>query len=320
MIISNARRALIVAAGVAVVAGKILSSTTPAIGQAGYANPVIDANFPDPSILNDGGAYYAYATNSGQNMPAQRSRDLIHWTPMSDAMPILPEWAKPGRTWAPNVVAIESGKRYVAYFAAWDRASDKQVLGAAVATRPGGPFHPTDAPLVEQTDEGGAIDPSSFVDVDGKRYLVWKNDGNSMGKDTWIWIQQLSKSGVALVGDPVRLIKQDQGWEGNLVEAPTLCAHGGKYYLFYSASDYASCRYAMGYAVADFLFGPYTKPSTGPWVSSTPDSCGPGGEDIVRSSDGTAWMAYHSWIKGPGSYRGMNIKRLEWDGDVPVLK
>jgi beta-xylosidase len=290
-------------------------SSTPA-----YTNPVIDANFPDPSVVNDGGTYYAYATNSGENMPTERSSDLIHWTPEPDSMPTLPAWVRPGRTWAPNVTTIGPGKRYVAYFAAWDNATDKQAVGAAVASSPEGPFVGTDAPLVEQTSIGGAIDPSCFTAENGDHYLLWKNDGNSMGVDTWIWIQKLSTDGVGLVGDPIKLIKQDQWWEGNLVEAPTLWRHGSKYFLFYSANDYASCNYAIGYAVANSLLGPYFKPATGPWMASTNDACGPGGEDVVRASNGTIWMAYHTWAKGPHTYRSMSIKRLEWHGDIPVLK
>jgi len=41
---------------------------------------------------------------------------------------------------------------------------------------------------------------------------------------------------------------------------------------------------------------------------------------VFRTEDGTAYMAYHTWTKGPNSYRGMNIKRLDWNDGVPVLK
>lgn len=296
----------------------VRATSTPTAGA--YSNPVIDSNFPDPCILNDGNAYYAYATNSGPNMPARWSTDLTHWSPLPDAMPTLPAWAKPGRTWAPDVIAIKHSKKYVAYFAAWDRQTDKQAVGAAFSTSPAGPFVATDAPLVEQPEIGGAIDPSCFVTSKGDRYLLWKNDGNSMKLDTWIWIQKLSVDGLSLVGDPIKLIKQDQSWEWVLIEAPTLWEHDGKFYLFYSANYYGNCNYAVGYAVAPSLFGPYQKSANNPWLSQSNDGCGPGGEDIVRASDGSTWMSYHTWVKGPGSYRGMSIKRLDWDGDVPVLR
>jgi beta-xylosidase len=168
-------------------------------------------------------------------------------------------------------------------------------------------------------DLGGAIDPSCFIDDDGSRYLVWKNDGNSKGQDTWLWVQKLRADGLSLQGQPTRLLKQDQTWEGSLIEAPTLWKHGGKYYLFYSANGYGGCRYAIGYAVSDSLLGPYVKPRDVPFQASTGDVCGPGGEDIVPANDGRTWMAYHYWAKGPGSYRAMSIDPLVWDGDIPYL-
>ena len=286
-----------------------------------YTNPVIDRNFPDPSILNDGDFYYAYATNSRRHLPCESSIDLVHWTLLPDAMPVLPDWIKPGRTWAPNVRALVPGKSYINYFCAWDASTNKQAVGAAASTSPSGPFSapPGTKPLVEQANIGGAIDPSCFIDADGSRYLVWKNDGNSIGVDTWLWVQKLSDDGLRLAGSPTRLIKQDQVWEGSLIEAPTMWKHDGKYYLFYSANGYDSCKYSIGYAVSNSLIGPFVKPRSTPWLSSDANFCGPGGEDIVTDHKGETWMAYHVWANGPNSYRCMYIDHLHWDGDTPVL-
>ena len=86
-----------------------------------------------------------------------------------------------------------------------------QAIGVAVSDRPAGPFHPAgDGPLVCQIGEGGSIDPSTFVDRTGTRYLVWKNDGNSCGRPTWVTIQPLSADGLALAGEGQRLIVADQ--------------------------------------------------------------------------------------------------------------
>ena len=56
---------------------------------------------------------------------------------------------------------------------------------------------------VAQVDEGGTIDPSCFVDEDGSRVLIYKNDGNSMGKECWLYMRRLEADGVTLVGDEV---------------------------------------------------------------------------------------------------------------------
>lgn len=300
--------------------GATVMAATQKSARATYTNPVIDQNFPDPSILSDRGAYYAYATNSGGTLPCAKSTDLVHWTILPDAMPTLPAWVQPGRTWAPNVRAITPGKSYVCYFTAHDRADNTQAIGVATSASPEGPFvsHESQA-LINTPDLGGAIDPSCFIDDDGAHYLLWKNDGNSKGQDTWLWIQKLSADGLTLVGEPTKLLKQNQKWEGPLIEAPTLWKHGGKYYLFYSGSGYGGCSYAIGYAVADSLLGPYVKPRNVPFQASTADVCGPGGEDIVQTPDGRTWMAYHYWRPEPHRARVMAIDPLVWDYDVPYL-
>jgi len=300
------------------------TSGPPTPGPDQFANPVIDRDFPDPDLLKVGDTYYAYATNAGtENIQAARSSDLVHWERLGSALPALPHWARPvgGLTWAPEVTAY--GERYVMYFASRDDASDKQCIGVATSDKPEGPFDSPDSqPLICQANQGGSIDPSSFADEDGTRYLLWKNDGNCCGQDTWLYIQRVSADGLQLEGEPSRLIKQDQPWEGNLVEAPTLWKQGDKYYLFYSANNYAGADYAIGYAVADQPLGPYRKPARKPLLATdfkNGGAIGPGGQDIVLDKDGETWLVYHSWDR-TATYRAMQIDRLVWEGDTPIVK
>src|SRR5450432_2235707 len=97
-----------------------LGGSVPSMTSAAPSNPVIDSNFPDPAVLNDNGVYYAYATNhhGGDHMQVHMSTDLAQWTSLPDALPVLPDWARVGKTWAPDVAMVERGKRYVAFFAA----------------------------------------------------------------------------------------------------------------------------------------------------------------------------------------------------------
>ncbi len=287
-----------------------------------YTNPVLDADFPDPDLLKVGDTWYAYATNSaGQNIQTAYSTNLVDWTRGADALPEMPAWSRTGLTWAPEVTTLDGGESFLMYFVARDRASDRQCIGLATATSPLGPFTDTrDGPFVCNPDEGGDIDASSFVDEDGTPWLLWKNDGNCCGMDTWIYIQQLAPDGMSLVGEATRLIKQDLPWEGNLVEAPTLWKQDGRYYLFYSASSYADNRYAMGYAVADAPTGPFTKSADRlAWsVSNTGKITGPGGQDVVVGPSGRTYLVYHSWADTMG-YRRMNIDELLWADGVPSV-
>jgi beta-xylosidase len=243
------------------------------------------------------------------------------WQILPDALPNFAPWAEPdpGLVWAPEVTTTADGTGYVMYFAARVAGTSIQCIGVATSARPEGPFEsPNAQPFICQRDRGGSIDPSAFVDDDGTRYLLWKNDGNSGGGETWLTIQRISADGQTLEGEATELLKADQSWEGQVVEAPTLWKHAGKYYLFYSANAYNTPQYAIGYAEADTPLGPYQKAPKPLVASSLKDGVvGPGGQDIVVGPDGATWMLYHAW--GPG-YRTMSLDELAWEADAPVLK
>jgi len=105
-----------------------------------------------------------------------------------------------------------------------------------------------------------------------------------------------------------------------LIEAPVLVKHGSKYVLFYSANSYADHSYAIGYATASSVTGPYMK--HGEPLLSTSSSrgryLGPGGQDVVKAPDGSDRLVFHSWDPAL-VYRGMNVRTLEWKGSEPVI-
>ena len=214
--------------GLLLLAGCAAQATPAPVQQAPagppYHNPILDQDFPDPDLLKVGDTWYAYATNAtGPSIQVASSIDLVTWVLGVDALPAMPVWARAGLTWAPEVTTLDGGKTFLMYYVARDIASNRQCIGLATARTPLGPFVDLrTAPFICHAEEGGDIDASSFVDDDGAAWLLWKNDGNCCGMDTWISIQPLAPDGLSLVGEPTRLIKQDLPWEGNLVEAPTL--------------------------------------------------------------------------------------------------
>lgn len=269
-----------------------------------------------------GQTYFAYATNSAAvNVQVATSTDLKKWTVSgTDALPTLPDWTAPGKTWAPDVSEVAPGQ-FIMYFVAANLDPSFQCISVALSDSPTGPFVATGTgPLVCPSDEGGAIDPATFTDDDGTRYLVWKNDGNCCGLDTWLQIAPLAADGLTFSGPTTKLVKQTLAWEGNLVEAPTLVKHGARYVLLYSSNDYSGAEYTIGYATSPSLLGPYTKH---PEPLLTTESSGmrytgPGGQDVVTTSDGSTLLAFHSWSDGL-AYRGMNIVPLTWKNDEPVV-
>lgn len=283
---------------------------------------VLDHDFPDPDVLEANGTYYAYATNgSGFNIQVATSPNLEDWTVTpADALPVLPSWSLPGKTWAPDVSEPTPGN-FVMYFTVANTSPQVQCIGVATATDPAGPFTPIgDGPIVCPEADGGAIDAATFTDEDNARYLVWKNDGNCCGLDTWLQLAQLSPDGTAVVGETTRLLKQDQPWEGNLVEAPTLVKHDDGYVLFYSANDYDGDSYATGFATAPSLRGPYTK-ADGPLLTTERADgryLGPGGQDVVPTPEGGETIVFHSWDE-LYIQRGMNTLPLTWTDGVPAV-
>ena len=288
----------------------------------GPQNPVLGDDFPDPDVLEVDGVYYAYATNgNNRNVRVASSTDLVTWEEQDDALPDLPGWVIPGKTWAPEVTEMSPGQ-YVMYFTATNYSPTAQCIGTATADDPLGPFTVVgEAMLVCPQDEGGAIDAATFLDDDGARYLLWKNDGNCCGLDTWLQLAPLSADGLSLTAAPAKLTKQDLAWEGNLIEAPTLVKEDDTYVLMYSANDYGGDEYAVGYATASAVTGPYTKHPEPLLDSESLDGqyVGPGGQDVVTGPDGEDHLVFHSWYGGL-TYRAMNVVPLAWEPDEGVVR
>jgi len=291
--------------------------------QAADSNPVIDRDFPDPDVLEVDGTFYAYGTN-GQNRNVQvaKSTDLETWEDLpDDALPELPSWVIEGKTWAPEVTQLEDGS-FVMYTTTTNFEPALQCIAVATADSPEGPFEIVgDEMLVCPEDDGGAIDASTFLDEDGTRYLLWKNDGNCCGLDTWLHIAPLSDDGLSLAGKETKLVKQDQPWEGNLVEAPTLVERDGTYVLMYSANDYGSDKYAIGYATADSPTGPFTKAEEPLLTTDGSEGrfVGPGGQDVVTAPDGSDRLVFHSWDVA-FLQRAVYVVPLDWDDGRPVVE
>ncbi|HZE40873.1 MAG TPA: family 43 glycosylhydrolase [Stackebrandtia sp.] len=280
---------------------------------------VIQGDFPDPDVNKFGDTYYAYATNGSVNLPVATSANPGGpWTVSgTDALPKLGAWAQPGRTWAPDVSRRPDGS-YLLYYAAHGIDPDRQCIGAATATQPTGPFEPAgDAPIVCPAADGGAIDPSTFVDGD-KHYLIYKTDANAIGQPPVVYLQQTSADGLSLIGDRVEILRNDSDAERGILEAPVMVKHGGNYVLFYAGGEYWNDSYFTSYATATSLSGPFQKAYRPLLTGASLDGAvnGPGGADVVPG-DGVDSIFFHGHV---GDVRSMYRADLGWANDLPVVR
>lgn len=267
-------------------------------------------NFPDPYVVHAHGFYWAFATQSGlTKVPTMRSSDLVRWTWVGDALQQLPSWAEWGHNWAPSV--LQRGTTFVLYYTTRHRDTGLQCISRAVAALPQGPYVDESAgPLICQTERGGSIDPSPFVDVDGRAWLLWKSEGTLHGEPTRIWVRPLSPDGLQLAGAPTQLLERALDWELPIVEGPSMTFAEGRYHLLYSGNRWQTAQYAVGHAVCASVTGPCRRTSAGPVLASRPGEAGPGGQELTTAPDGSLVLVHHAWEPSAVGYPSRGVRRL----------
>jgi len=319
---------------------------TSAIQNAGtrYQNPVLDSDFPDPAVLRTReGTYYAYATQGRHegrmlNIQVSRSRDLVRWERVGDALPVKPAWASQTQDfWAPHV-AEHDGRFYLYYSAKPDAALTDTTRGlclaVATADRPEGPFTDIGAPL--QCGEGFVnIDPMSYDDpATGQRLLYW---GSGFGP---IKVQELAPDRISFAAGsrPIDLVPvvrtEDPANYQRLIEGVWVVRREGYYYLFYSGDNCCgpNAHYAMMVARSRSATGPF---ETLEAATGAPSSVilamrdtwiAPGHNSVIEDGRGDHWVLYHAVdARRPrsqpsddvNSRRVMLLDRLEWRDGWP---
>jgi arabinan endo-1,5-alpha-L-arabinosidase len=305
-----------------------------------YANPVFDANFPDPAVLRAGDGYhYAFATQGGpegamRNIQAARSRDLTTWEALPDALPEKPGWAsKTQDFWAPHV--SEAGGRYFLYYsakpdAALTDASRGLCLAVATADRPEGPYRDIGRPLL--CGPGFVnIDPMAYDDpATGKRLLYWGSGFEA------IKVQELAPDRISFAPgtEPVELVSpvrsEDPADYRRLIEGAWVIRRRGWYYLFYSGDNCCGpkAHYAVLVARSRRATGPF-QPRDGAILERAGRWIAPGHNSIARDAAGRNWMLYHAVdAKRPrtkpgdevNTRRAMLIDEIVWEKGWPRVK
>ncbi len=276
--------------------------------------PSYAGDFPDPAVIWDSATqlYWAYATQHGTtNVQSMSSKDLVNWSPIVEALPVLPAWAAPGHTWAPSVARF--GSTWVMWYTTRHAYSGRQCLSVATSSSPGGPYvDQSTGPAVCQFGNGGSIDANVFFSG-GQAYLLWKSDDNALGNITHLWGGTLDATGT-VVGQMTLLLTEDAAWQAPAIEGPTMVNARGAFYLFYGANNYASTSAGIGYATCNSPLGPCRDRTTwGPWLGTYGSALGPSGPDVFTDASGATRLAYHAWF-GCVGYPSCN--RALWIGHL----
>jgi arabinan endo-1,5-alpha-L-arabinosidase len=310
--------------------------------RATYVNPVIDADFPDPTVIKaPDHYYYGYATQTQRggkwvNIQLARSADLVRWQYLGDALPVKPAWASTTQDfWAPHVQ--RAGARYIMYFSAKPDTSDERhglCLGVASSNSPLGPFVDMGHPL--RCGSGFVnIDPMAFDDPKtGKHLLYWGS-----GFDP-IKVQELApdRMSFAIGSSPKQLIWPNpvKGAFPVLVEGSWVIRHGRYYYIFYSGDNCCGpkANYDVMVARSRDATGPFETLEEAKNVSHSIVLAkrdywiAPGHNSIVSDSAGQDWIVYHAIDarhsrENPSdevnTRRVMLIDPIRWVKDWPVI-
>jgi arabinan endo-1,5-alpha-L-arabinosidase len=311
-----------------------------------YVNPVLDSDFPDPTVIHaPDGYYYAYATQTWRderwiNIQVARSADLVDWEHLGDALPGKPSWASTTQDfWAPHV--IYDGSTYFMYYSASPNEDAdapleerSHYLAVATSASPTGPFVDMGRPLLAGNGFDN-IDPMAYDDpATGKRLLYWGSGFRP------IKVQELGPDRMSFApgSEPTDLIWPNpvKGAFPRLVEASWLIHRDDFHYLFYSGDNCCGPEAEYGVMVAR------SRSATGPFetleqAKGVPYSLmlhksdswlAPGHNSIATDAAGQDWIVYHAIdVNRPretqdheiNSRRIMLIDRIEWRDGWPFV-
>ena len=295
-----------------------------------YRNPVLPGFQPDPSIVRVGDDFYLVNSTFAwfPGIPVYHSRDLVNWRLIGHAID------RPGMldfsglkivtdgVYAP-AIEHHAGRFYI--FNTCVRCGDNFYV---TATDPAGPWSD---PVWLDFD---GIDPSLFVDDDGRGWLV--NNGPPVGEPRYeghraIWIQEFDLASGKLTGPRTLLVDGGVRPQDNPIwaEGPHIYKVDGWYYLNAAeggtAEDHSQTIYR-----SRSVTGPYEPGPVNPILTQRdlppdrPDRVeATGHADMVRLDDGTWWAVFLATrpFAGQSTLLGREtwLLPVEWRDGWPLI-
>ncbi|WP_205943952.1 glycoside hydrolase family 43 protein [Pedobacter xixiisoli] len=253
----------------------------------------------DPTMFYHEGVYYLYGTgdnkSNNEGFVVHTSKDLKTWSKAVGATNgyALKKGDAYGNAgfWAPQVFHYQN-KFYMSYTA-------DEHIAIATSDSPLGPFKQEQKqPIIP---EHRNIDSYVFIDDDGKKYLyhVIVADGGNR-----IYVAEMEDDFSAIRKNTLtKCIAADTQWENTekaewtVTEGPTVVKKDGLYYMIYSANDFRSKDYAVGYAVSKRPLGPWKKDETNPILGRQHTKMnGSGHGDLFKDAKGIWYYVFHTHL------------------------
>lgn len=263
-----------------------------------FANPVLPGFQPDPSVVRVGDDYYLVNSTFSwfPGLPVYHSRDLVHWRQIGNAIdrPGQLTIGKVGVTRGLFAPAISHhGDRFYIVNTCIDCGGNFIIT----ADDPAGPWSDP-----HWLDFGG-IDPSLFVDNDGRAWIAYNDappgppeyDGHRA-----LWIQQIDLAAMKMAATRTLLVDK-----GVVAADKPVWAEGphiykvGRFYYLTAAEGGTADRHSQTIYRAETVTGPYVAGPRNPILTQRDLPEGrawpvqaTGHADFVELVDGSWWAVF----------------------------
>lgn len=282
----------------------------------GQTNASIPGDFPDPTIIEADGRYYAVGTSSewAPHLPIYSSDDLTNWKHEGFILDETPEWAG-SSFWAPEYV-YHNGLYYL-YYSAKRKSDGVSCIGVATSRYPNRGF--VDQGIV--VDYGTESIDAFVVEQGEERFMTWKAYGLD-DRPIELVGSRLADDGLSLEGEVFTLL-MDTAHVG--IEGQAFIQKDGYYYMFYSigACCGTGCDYHVKAVRSREVQGPYEPVGETVLLGETDDWQCMGHGTFVKNKQQEWHYLFHGYSKVGGVYTGREglLARLLWsDTHTPVFE
>ncbi|MFC4313427.1 glycoside hydrolase family 43 protein [Steroidobacter flavus] len=295
-----------------------------------YRNPILAGFYPDPSVTRVGDKFYLVNSTFAYfpGIPVFESSDLVHWRLLGHVLDRPSQLRFDGLDISRGVFA-PAIHHHNGVFYVLNTLVDSGGNFISTAKNPAGPW--SDPVWLPEID---GIDPSLFVDADGKAYVL--NNGVPPEQPRYdghraIWMQEFDLQQMKLIG-PRRVLLNggvDISKRPVWIEGPHLFKRGEWYYLM-CAEGGTSVNHSEVILRSKAVWGPYVPYENNPILTQRDlpkDRAHPiinaGHADLVETPDGTWWATF----LGSRPYDGVNyhtgretyLLPVTWKNDWPVI-